>query len=291
MSVPSKSKAATVGRVPGTFMVPAHGATPTPAPPRSARPRARARQPGLLRRRDPNPAAAVAGGEPGGAGERLAGSDDVAAAAGFEDGRVGVGEPPLLDGRGAVAAQASLGEGGELVGEVGGGGEGVAGGDEPVGEPDSESLGTVDGTAGQDEVDGPGMADQAGQADGPEIAERDAEPAAEDAEDGVVGGDAEVAPEGELEATGDGVALDGGDDGFGQRQPGRAHRAGAVVGHGPSVTGREGVQVGTGAEVLAGAGEDGDRDGVVGVELYERVAEAVGGGGVDGVADGRIGRS
>jgi hypothetical protein len=38
---------------------------------------------------------------------------------------------------------------------------------------------------------------------------------------------------------------------------------------------------------LAGTGQDGDGDGVVAVELYEGVAEAVGGGGVDGVADGR----
>ena len=69
------------------------------------------------------------------------------------------------------------------------------------------------------------MPDDARQAHGAEVAQRHPEAAAEHPEDGVLGGDAQVAPERELDAAGHGVALDGGDDGLAQREPGGAHRA------------------------------------------------------------------
>ena len=215
VSVPSKSKAATVGRVPGaTLMVPRSWSD-----------------------LDIGPTATGPGGEPGGAGERLAGGDDVTAAASFEDGRVGLGEPPLLDGGGPVAAQAGLGEGGELVGEVDGGARASPGATSRLASPMARASGPSTARPVRMRSIAREWPIRRGRRTVPEVAERDPEPAAEDTEDGVVGGHPQVAPQGELEAAGDGVALDGGDHGLGQRQPGRAHGPGAVVGHGPSVTG------------------------------------------------------
>ena len=70
--------------------------------------------------------------------------------------------------------------------------------------------------AGEDEVERGAGPDEPGEADGAPVDEGHAPAAAEDAEHGVVGGDAEVAPQGQLEPAGDGVSLDRGDDRLGQ---------------------------------------------------------------------------
>ena len=94
-------------------------------------------------------------------------------------------------------------------------------------------------------------------------------------------GDAQVAPQGELDAAGDGVALDRGDHRLGQPQPRRPHWPVAPCPR----RGRRGVvrvarrrmprrrAVGAGAERAAGAGEDRDARAVVGIECAERVGE------------------
>ena len=79
------------------------------------------------------------------------------------------------------------------------------------------------------------LADEPGEPDRPPVDERDAEAAAVHAEDRVGGGHPEVAPQRQLEAARHGVALDRGDDGLGQLQPGGAHGPGPVLGDRPAV--------------------------------------------------------
>src|SRR2546425_326590 len=67
---------------------------------------------------------------------------------------------------------------------------------------------------GEDHVHRVAVTDQPGQTHRAEVDQRHAPAPAEDAEDGVGGRHAEVAPERQLEATRDGVALDRGEDGL-----------------------------------------------------------------------------
>ena len=77
--------------------------------------------------------------------------------------------------------------------------------------------------------------DESRQPDGAAVDQGDPEAPAVDAEDGVGGGHPEVAPQGQLEAAGHGVALDGGDDGLGQLEAGGAHGPGPVLEDGAAV--------------------------------------------------------
>src|SRR5207237_5472943 len=97
----------------------------------------------------------------------------------------------------------------------------------------------------------------------------DAPSPAVDAEGGIARGDAEVAPERQLEAAGDGVAFDGGDDGLREQHARRTERARAVFVHAHAAAVEDRLQVAAGAEVLAGAGEYRDVRCVVGVETLE----------------------
>ena len=112
-------------------------------------------------------------------------------------------------------------------------------------------------------------------------------------------GDAQVAPQGELEAAGDGVALDGGDHRLRQLQPRRAHRPvarhvgvegerQAVVGspRSPGAVPRATVRRSAPAQKWPPAPvRIGDAGGGVGVEGAERVGERARRRAVDGVAD------
>src|SRR5580693_8423266 len=195
VSVPSKSKAATVGRS-------AEGGPP------SGRSVDRSATPSLSSRK------------PGRPGQRLPATDDLAAAAGLVDRRLLLGHAPLLERAHAIRAQAELGERRQLVGEGDSGGTGLAGRYDPVDEAQGERLGGHDSAARQDHVHGAAVADEAGQAHGAEVEQRDPEAPAEHAEDRVLGSDAEVAPEGELDAACHRIALDRRDHGLGERQPG-----------------------------------------------------------------------
>ena len=184
----------------------------------------------------------------------------------------------------AVRAQADLRECGELVGQRQRRRQRLARGDHAVGQPQGESLRRRHGASGEDQVHGPPVPDDARQADGAEVAQRHAEAAAEHSEDGVLGGDTQVAPEGQLNAPGHGVALDGGDDRLAQRQPRRSHRAGPVVGDGPAIPLGHRFEVGAGAEGCAGPREDGHGTVVVLVEGHEGLTQLVGAQAVDGIA-------
>ena len=72
--------------------------------------------------------------------------------------------------------------------------------------------------------------------------------------------------------------------GLRQREPRRTHRAGTVVGHRATIALGERLEVGTGAEVASGAGQHGDGQRLVGVEVDERLEQRCGGDRVDGVA-------
>ncbi len=153
-----------------------------------------------------------------------------------------------------------------------------------VDQADALGLDAVDAPSGEDQVDGPAVPDEPGQAHRAEVDERHAEAPAVDAERGVGGGDAQVAPHGQLEPAGDGGTLDGGDDRLAEAQPCRPHRARPVIADRAPVTVGERLEVGAGAEVPAGAGEHGHGQGVVGVERLERLEQQRRRGRVDGVA-------
>src|SRR5439155_130086 len=102
---------------------------------------------------------------------------------------------PLLVRRQAIGAEASLREARELVRQRDRRRARLAGRYEPVHESHAERLVADDAAAGEDEIERVAHADETRETDGPEIAERDAEAPAVDAEDRVGRGHAEVAPE------------------------------------------------------------------------------------------------
>src|SRR6266540_3024355 len=152
-------------------------------------------------------------------------------------------------------------------------------GDDAVREPDREGLLGADRTPGQDEVESPGEAEEARQQHGAAVDKRDAEAAVEDAEDRVLVGDPQVAPERELESARDRIAGDGGDHRLREQHPRRAHRPVAVR----LEPVRERLQVRSRAESATGAEEHGDRR-IRFLERAKGVGERLGVLAVDGVA-------
>ena len=128
--------------------------------------------------------------------------------------------------------------------------------------------------------------DQSGQAHGATVDEGNTPPPAEHAEHRVVRGDAQVAPQRELEPARDRVALDRRDHRFGKQHPGRAHRTVAVVGDRVAASLADRFEVGARAEHAVRAGQDRDRALVVGLEGAKRLGEQRRGRPVDGVTRG-----
>ena len=131
------------------------------------------------------------------------------------------------------------------------------------------------------------MADQARQADRAAVDQRDAEAPAEHAEHGVGRGHPEVAPHRQLQPPGHGMSFHGGDDRFGERQPGGTHRPWSVLGHPVPGPAGDGLEIGTGAEGAGRTGEYGDGGPFVRVERRECLEERIGGVSVHGVAPRR----
>ena len=148
-----------------------------------------------------------------------------------------------------IGAHRSLRQRGELVRELLGGGARLAARHDAVDEPHRERLvGASTGAAGEDQIERARQADQARQADRAAVDQRHAEAAAEHAEHRVLLGDAQVAPQRELEPAGDRVARDRGDHRLAEQHPRRAHRAVAV---GRDAVGRAGgdrLEIGARAE-------------------------------------------
>ena len=118
---------------------------------------------------------------------------------------------------------------------------------------DSASL-RVDHAAGEDHVERAAEADDAGQALGAAVDQRHAPAALRVAERGALGGDAQVAPQRQLQAAREAEAGDRGDRRLGRRQAREAHRP--LLAHQPSGHRVGRLQVGAGAEGdTAGAGQ------------------------------------
>ena len=150
-------------------------------------------------------------------------------------------------------------------------------------EPDPVCLLGLDDAPGQDHVQRPAEANDARQALSAAVDERHAEAALCEAQLGVIGGDAQVTPEGQLEPAGKTPTGDGGDGGLGRDQPREAERP-VLEGH-ARLEALDRLQVGSGAEgELAGAGQDEHAGLVVVDEPAVGLGEQAGGGPVDGVA-------
>src|SRR3954447_11697414 len=130
------------------------------------------------------------------------------------------------------------------------------------------------------------MPDQSGQADGAEIHQRHAEAPAIDAERRVPGGDAQVAPQCQFEASGDRVALDRRDDRFAQFEACWSHGCVAAFDTVAAPAGGGFLEVEAGAEGAVRASEDRDTQSGVGIETAKRVSECARGWGIDRVAGG-----
>src|SRR5262249_60606320 len=113
--------------------------------------------------------------------------------------------------------------------------------------------------AGEAHVKGLALSNEAGQPYRAPIDQRDTPPATEHAEDGVARGDAHVAPQRQLEPAGNGVTLDGGDDGFVEQHARRAHGPVAVRCGSVAPARRDRLEVGAGTELAAGARGGGGR--------------------------------
>src|SRR5690606_28251506 len=131
----------------------------------------------------------------------------------------------------------------------------AAGWDDLGHEPERERLARVDDPPAEDEVERPPQADDAGEALGAAVDERHAEAALGEAEAGVLGRDAEVAPERELHAAGHAPAGDRRDRGLARDPAREAERpARGLQARGERL---DRLEVGAGAERLAaGAAED-----------------------------------
>ena len=132
------------------------------------------------------------------------------------------------------------------------------------------------------------VADQAGQADRSAVHQGNSPAAAVDTEDRVLGRHSQVTPGGDLETSGDGMALDCGDHRLREQHARRAD--------GPVAVGLDAarawsaillhcLEVGAGAELAVRASEHGDGERLVGLEPAECVGERFGGGAVDRVGD------
>ena len=187
-------------------------------------------------------------------------------------------EVPLLVERGPVAPQAALRAAPRAASaSATAASRAVPDGHDPRREPHAQRLLGAHRASGEHEVEGPPLPDQPREAHGAAVDERHAPAPAEHAEHRVVGHHAQVAPQRELEATGDRVALDRRDHRLGQDPPRRAHRPVAVerdpVAPLPAGLGHR-LEVGARAERAAGAGQHRDREVVVGLEALERMRRA-----------------
>src|SRR5262249_34054147 len=118
---------------------------------------------------------------------------------------------------------------------------------------EAHALGLLgaDRATGEDHVERPAGADKASQPDVAAVDERHAPATAEDPESGVARGHAQVAPEGQLEAAGDGVAFHRRDDRLAEEHARRAERAGAALGDAVAAPLDHAAQIGAGAEAAA----------------------------------------
>ena len=178
-------------------------------------------------------------------------------------------EPAALQRGRPVAAQALLGQRGDLVGQGLRRRPRLARRDHPVGQAHRQRLRGGDRPPGQDHVQRPAQPDHAGQPHRAAVDQRHAPAAAEHAQHRVLLGHPQVAPQRQLQAAGHGVPGDRGDHRLGQPQPGRPHRPVAVRRGPVAVRAADRLEVGPGAERPARAPQHGHVGAVIGVERAE----------------------
>ena len=123
------------------------------------------------------------------------------------------------------------------------------------------------------------------QANRAEVDQGHAEAPAVHAERGIARGHAQVAPQRELQASGDGRTLDGRDHRLRQLHARRSHGSVAILAVRLPLTGRPGFQIGARAEGPARAGQDRNAVRGLGLEPAERLGKGLAGWLVDRVAD------
>src|SRR5215207_6219358 len=199
-------------------------------------------------------------------------------------------EVPLPIGRRAVGTHALGREARDLLGEVVGRRERLPYRDNPVGESHLQRLVRTDRATGEDHVERSALADYPWQAYGAAVDQRHSPPSGEDAEGRVLLDYPQVGQQRELEPTRDGMTRDGGDDRLGELHAGRPHGPVAAARRIEVVAALEVVdrrEVGARAERTPSAGQDGDVEVVVLLELAERVTQLLGHRSVHGIADVR----
>lgn len=117
----------------------------------------------------------------------LPGLDDLEPAPQLVAQRILVRERPLFVGRKSVGPEAPLREASQVMRQADRGGEGLAARHQAVGQTHPQSLLPLYPSAGQDQVHGVAVPDDPGQPHRPEIEQGDAEAAAEDPEDRILG--------------------------------------------------------------------------------------------------------
>jgi len=169
------------------------------------------------------------------------------------------GERPLVEHAHSVGAHRARGKRRDLAREILRFGECTARLRQPLHESDPQRLVGRNRAACENEFQSPALADHAGQPDGAEVDKRHTEPPVEHAKCRVACGDAQVAPQRQLESPRDRIALDRRDHRLAQEHPGRSHGPVADFRKLNRRVDCDRFQVETGAEVAAGSGQNGDR--------------------------------
>src|SRR5436309_1094138 len=148
--------------------------------------------------------------------------------------------------------------------------------DDPAREADALGLARVHRPAREDQIERAAEADDRRQSRRAAVDQRHAPAAVEDAHDRVLLDHAEVAPQSQLEAAGDGVARHGGDHRLAEPHARRAHGPFAVRAGVPRRRRREGLEIVARAEGAVGAPEHGGTRLAVALEGAERGAQRCG---------------
>lgn len=157
-------------------------------------------------------------------------------------------------------------------------------GNDTIGQSDFGRLDRVDFPSCEDEVERPPLADQPRETDRAAIDERHSKAPTEDPEHGRLAHNSKIAPDGELEPSGNREALHGSHHRLAQRHPRRPERAGAVDPHPMVDFIFQDVEVCPRAEVVTGPCQHGGFDGLVTFEFEKSLVEQQRGLRVDCVA-------
>src|SRR5213593_845688 len=155
---------------------------------------------------------------------------------------------------------------------------------QPIRDAHPERLLPLYSAARQDEVHRVAVPDEAWKPHSAEIEQGHTEPATEHPEHRILRCDAHIAPERQLEASSDCVALHGCEYGLAEQQTGGPERSRAVLDQSPPLARGDRLQVCSGAKGTFRSGQHRDTRPVIPFVLLECVEENLRGGDVDGIA-------